>query len=395
VTIAPSLTVTGSEVSDTDITGAGSVGTGDAAAPSTPLLRVDLCVVDRLYTDLREALPGVRLHYAVKANPAGPVLRTLAGRGARWDVASPGEIDVALAVDPDPRHLSYGNTVKKRADIAYAFARGVRRFSLDSPQELDKLVELAPGATLLVRISTSGAGADWALGQKFGCSEQEATELLHRAASRGHPVGVCFHVGSQQHDVTAWEAPLAATARLRDSLRARGADLAVVDIGGGFPATAVGSTPQIAAFGAAITAGVRRHLGPELPELMAEPGRCLVADAGVLETEVVLVSERGGTRWVYLDVGLFSGLAETLGEAIRYRITAHRDGAPLTGPTLPVVLAGPTCDSVDVLYARHRPDLPADLRVGDRLLVHATGAYTTTYSSVGFNGFEPLREVHR
>lgn len=391
MTIAPSRALTVPETA-----GAGCLPAQVVApAPSTPLLTVDLSVVDRLYTGLRDALPGVHLHYAVKANPSGPVLRTLADRGARWDVASPGEIDAALAVDPHPRHLSYGNTVKKRADIAYAFARGVRRFSLDSREELDKLVASAPGATLLVRLATSGVGADWALGQKFGCSEHTAAQLLGRAVSHGHPVGVCFHVGSQQHDVTAWDEPLAATARLRRGLQARGDDLAVVDLGGGFPATTTGPTPAVALFGAAITAGVRRHLGPDLPELMAEPGRYVVADAGVLETEVVLVCERGGTRWVYLDVGLFSGLAETMGEAIRYRITAHRDGIPLTGETRPVVLAGPTCDSVDVLYARHRPDLPVDLRVGDRLLVHATGAYTTTYSSVGFNGFEPLREVHR
>jgi ornithine decarboxylase len=128
---------------------------------------------------------------------------------------------------------------------------------------------------------------------------------------------------------------------------------------------------------------------------MAEPGRVLVADAGTLETEVVLVSERAGRRWVYVDVGLFSGLAETMGEAIRYRITAHREGRLLRGPTADVVLAGPTCDSVDVLYQQHRPELPIGLRVGDRLRIHAAGAYTTTYSSVGFNGFAPLREVHR
>ena len=175
-----------------------------------------------------------------------------------------------------------------------------------------------------------------------------------------------------------------------------GADLAVVDLGGGFPASrTVDEVPVVRRYGEAIRASLRRHLGDDLPELMAEPGRYLVADAGVLETEVVLVTERAGSRWVYVDVGLFSGLAETMGEAIRYRITAHRDGLPLTGRGAPVVLAGPTCDSVDVLYREHRPALPLDLRPGDRLRFHAAGAYTTTYSSVGFNGFRPLRELYR
>ena len=365
------------------------------SAPATPLLTVDLATVRRSYRQLQAALPGVDLHYAVKANPSQPVLRALLGEGASWDVASPGEIDAVLAVDPDPARVSYGNTVKKPADIAYAYARGVRRFSVDCEAELDKLLTHAPGATLLVRITTSGAGADWALGQKFGCDEVTAGRLLARAVTHGHPVGICFHVGSQQHDVTAWDEPLATTARLRAAVRALGSDLAVVDLGGGWPAHAAEPTPEVPSFGVAIMAAAERHLGPDIPPLMAEPGRVLVGDAGNLETEVVLVSERAGRRWVYVDVGLFSGLAETMGEAIRYRISAHRDGRPLEGPTGDVVLAGPTCDSVDVLYQRQRPELPLDLQVGDRLVFQATGAYTTTYSSVGFNGFAPLREVHR
>lgn len=366
-----------------------------ASMPTTPVLTVDLATVRSCYRRLHAALPGVDLHFAVKANPSRPVLETLGDEGAHWDVASPGEIDAVLAVGADPARISYGNTVKKPVDIAYAHTRGVRRFSVDCDAELDKLTLLAPGATLLVRISTSGAGADWALGRKFGCGESTAGRLIARAVRRGHPVGVCFHVGSQQHDVRAWDEPLATTARLRAVARALGSDLAVVDLGGGFPALTVDPTPDVPTYGIAIMTAVRRHLGPDVPPLMAEPGRALVADAGTLETEVVLVSERDGRRWVYVDVGLFSGLAETMGEAIRYRITAHRDGLPIRGPVADVVLAGPTCDSVDVLYQRHRPQLPVDLMVGDRLHLHAAGAYTTTYSSVGFNGFAPLREVHR
>jgi ornithine decarboxylase len=368
---------------------------GPTSTPTTPVLTVDLATVRDSYRQLRAALPGVHLHYAVKANPSRPVLDALLDEGAGWDVASPGEIDAVLAVDPDPARISYGNTVKKPVDIAHAHARGVRLFAVDCDAELDKLIDLAPGATMLVRIATSGAGADWALGQKFGCDEVTAGRLLARAVRRGHPVGICFHVGSQQHDVTAWDEPLATTGRLRALVRAHGSDLAVVDLGGGFPAHAADPTPSVSSFGNAIMAAVGRYLGPDVPPLMAEPGRVLVADAGTLDTEVVLVTERAGRRWVYVDVGLFSGLAETMGEAIRYRISAHRAGRPLRGRRADVVLAGPTCDSVDVLYQQHRPRLPLDLRVGDRLRIHAAGAYTTTYSSVGFNGFAPLREVHR
>lgn len=364
--------------------------------PATPLLSVDLAVVGWAHRVLRRALPGVALHYAVKANPDPAVLATLAAQGCWWDVASPAELEAVLAVDPDPEHVSYGNTVKKAVDIAAAHSAGVRRFSFDCAAELDKLTLCAPGATLLVRLATSGKGADWALGTKFGCSEEAAGQLLVTAARRGHRVGVCFHVGSQQREVDAWDAPLAAVGRLRVRLRRSGVDLAVVDLGGGFPAAGVApAAPPVHAFGNAIGAALARHLGEDLPELMAEPGRCLVADAGTLETEVVLVSQRDRQRWLYLDVGVFSGLAETMGEAIRYQMTAMRDGAPLAGPTGPVVLAGPTCDSADILYAEQRPLLPLGLREGDRLLLHGAGAYTTTYSSVGFNGFAQLRAVCR
>jgi len=362
---------------------------------ATPLLRVDTGQVAADYRKLAGALPGVALHYAIKANPAAAVLRALIGLGARWDVASPGEIDAVLAVGGAPADLSYGNTIKRTADISYAARCGVRQFTVDSPGELTKIITLAPGATVLVRIATSGAGADWALSGKFGCSEQEAAALLAAAGIAGHPVGVAFHVGTQQRDPQAWDEPLATTARLRAGLRFRGLDLSVVDLGGGFPAAMLEDAPPIGEYGKAITASIRRHLGVHPPALMAEPGRCIVADAGALETEVVLVSERSGVRWVYLDAGLFTGLVETIDESLRFRIEVHRDGAPLAGPVGPVVLAGPTCDSLDVLYERHRYRLPVDLRSGDRLTFLSAGAYTTTYSTVGFNGFAPLRQAYR
>lgn len=188
----------------------------------TPVLRVDTGRVAADYLSLAAVLPGVALHYAIKANPAAGVLRTLAGLGARWDVASPGEIDAVLAVGGDPADLSYGNTIKRAATIAYAAECGVQQFTVDSPGELSKITTLAPGATVLVRIANSGAGADWALGGKFGCSEREAAALLAAAATVGHPVGVSFHVGTQQRDPNAWDEPLATTSRLRAGLRSPG-----------------------------------------------------------------------------------------------------------------------------------------------------------------------------
>ncbi len=372
------------------------------------MLHLDTEVVRARYAELGAALPGVRLHYAVKANPSHPVLSLLAAHGAAWDVASPGEIALVLRAGGRPEDMSYGNTVKRASDIAWAHELGVRRFSVDSPDELDKLARHAPGATLMVRLATSGAGADWGLaGGKFGCSEDEAAALLALAVALGHPVGVAFHVGSQQRDPLAWRAPLAATGRLRAGLQALGADLSVVNLGGGFPAALLGEAPGLPAYGAAIVRALADlvqvtpgqdldgRAGGVVPVVMAEPGRALVADAGVLESEVLLVAEREGVRWVYLDIGLFGGLAEALDEGVKYRLEVTRGGRRLRGPTREVVLAGPTCDSADVLYRHHRYRLPRDLRPGDRVLLGAAGAYTTAYASVGFNGIAPLRTTYR
>jgi len=357
--------------------------TTDRLAP-TPRLTIDLDVVAERYDRLCDALPGVRMHYAVKANPDAAILRLLVARGCAFDVASIGEIDACLTAGADPSDLSFANPAKKERDIAYAAALGVDVFVLDDASELAKLHRAAPGSTLLVRIATSGAGADWSLSGKFGCDEGTARTLLRDAAALGHSVGVAFHVGSQQRDPGQWDAALSVVSALAADLRRDGVELAVVDIGGGFPGTYDPAVLAINAYGDAIRASVERHLAGSPARIIAEPGRYLVADAGVLETEVVLVAWRGPQRWVYLDVGLFGGLAEALDEAIRYPATTSHDG----GPTGPVVLAGPTCDSVDVLYRSY--ELPLALQAGDRVRLHATGAYTASYSSVGFNGLPPL-----
>ena len=362
----------------------------DEVQPSTPCLVVDVDMVEANYRALAAALDGVRIFYAVKANPAPPILERLVGLGCAFDVASIGEIKQVLAAGADADSISYGNTIKKEADIASAHALGVRLFAIDSGAELEKVGRAAPGARVFCRILTSGAGADWPLSRKFGCTPGMARDLLARARDLGVvPWGVSFHVGSQQNDPAAWDSALAEAAGLFHELEAVGVELGMVNLGGGFPTAYRAAIPEPEAYGRAIMDSVRRHFGNRLPFLIAEPGRGLVGNAGVIQTEVVLIATKGDgdpRRWVYLDIGKFGGLAETLEEAIRYPIVSHRDGA-----TAPVILAGPTCDSADVLYERSGYDLPLALAVGDRLEIRAAGAYTSTYATVGFNGFEPLR----
>jgi ornithine decarboxylase len=360
----------------------------------TPFLVVDLDVVAARYRSLRTSLPQGEVFFAVKANPDPAVIELLAALGSNFDVASMGEIELCLRHGVGPDRLSFGNTIKKEPDIAAAAALGVRAYAVDAPAELEKVVRHVRTGTVLVRLASDGGGADWPLSRKFGASASEVETLLLGAADAGLDVGVSFHVGSQQHDPLAWNAPLATVARLRAALGRRGHRLSAVDLGGGLPSTHFLPTPPIAVFGREIDIALDRHLGSDHGlDVMLEPGRFLVGDAGLIRAQVVLVADRAsdaGRRWVYLDIGMFNGLVETQEEAIRYRIRCPMAG----GPTVPVVLAGPTCDSLDILYERELYALPDDLAPGHVVDLLSTGAYTSSYSSVWFNGFDPLRCIY-
>ena len=358
--------------------------------PATPCLVVDLDIVADAYRKLRTAVPSAGIYYAIKANPAPEILKLLVRLGSSFDTASVNEIDMVLAAGGSADRISYGNTIKKKSDIAAAHARGVKLFAFDSGAELDKLAEAAPGAKVFCRILTSGVGADWPLSRKFGCEIEMARDLLVEAAARGVvPHGVSFHVGSQQKDPQAWDDAIAQAAWIFQECEARGVKLSMLNIGGGFPARYRRDMPSMASYGEAIHESLSRHFGNNIPEIIVEPGRQMVGDAGIIQTEVVLISRKGRNdprRWVYLDIGKFGGLAETMDEAIQYPIST-----PRKGKLERVILAGPTCDSADVLYEKADYRMPIDLQVGDRLEIRSTGAYTTTYASVAFNGFEPIK----
>lgn len=362
----------------------------DEQRPPTPCLVVDLAAVREACERLRDALPEARMYYAVKANPAPEVIRVLARAGAGFDVAGREEIELCLDQGVRPGRISYGNTVKKARDIAYAHRVGVRRFTFDSAGDLENLAEHAPGATVSCRILVDSSGAGTPFGRKFGCAPEMAVDLLVRAAALGlDPEGVAFHVGSQHLDPGAWDAGIAAAAEVTRAVAARGVPLRGLNMGGGLPARHVPDPPPAAEYAAAIRASLARHF-PVAPQLAFEPGRAVVADAGLIRSEVVLVARKSATaqrRWVYLDVGRYNGLAETENEAIAYRLATAHDGTP-DGP---VVLAGPTCDGDDVLYQHTPYRLPLALRAGDHVDILSAGAYTQSYSSVSFNGFPPLR----
>jgi ornithine decarboxylase len=358
--------------------------------PQTPCLVVDLDVVRQAYKKLSRAMPEAVIYYAVKANPAQQILALLASLGSSFDCASLNEIDQVLAAGGSAERISFGNTIKRHSDIAAAHARGVRLFAFDSREELEKIAAAAPGARVFCRILTSGAGAEWPLSRKFGCEPEMAEELLLAARELGVvPCGISFHVGSQQRDPHQWTDAVATAAKLFRSLADAGIELDLLNIGGGFPARYRRRLPVLCAYGAAIRRAIHTYFGNRLPNVIVEPGRQMVGEAGIIQTEVLLISRKARSddrRWVYLDIGKFGGLAETEGEAIQYPVRSRRRGKRER-----VILAGPTCDSADVLYERSNYRLPVDLSIGDKIEIRATGAYTSTYASVGFNGFEPLR----
>ena len=363
-------------------------------ADDGPCLVVDLDIVRDNYLAFAKALPDTKVFYAVKANPAPEVLSLLASLGSSFDAASVAEVELALAAGATADRVSFGNTIKKERDIARAFALGVRLFAVDCIAEVDKVARAAPGARVFCRFLHDCAGAEWPLSRKFGCDPAAAVDVLehaHRSGLIAH--GVSFHVGSQQPRTQSWDGALKSAAAIFRACAERGINLAMVNLGGGFPARYLKEVPPVKAYGRSIFRALRKHFGNRIPDTIIEPGRGMVGDAGIIAAEVVLISKKSANddvRWVYLDIGKFGGLAETADEMIRYPIRTPRDGDALA----PCVLAGPTCDSVDVMYERKPYDLPVSLEIGDKVLIEGAGAYTATYASVAFNGFPPLKTYH-
>ena len=366
-------------------------------ADEGPCLVVDREVVRDNYLQFARALPDTRVFYAVKANPAPELLSLLAELGSCFDTASVQEMQLVLDAGATADRISFGNTIKKERDIVRALELGVRLFAVDCEAEVEKIARAAEATgaqdvRVFCRILCDGAGAEWPLSRKFGCVPEMAVDVLEHAWKLGlDAYGVSFHVGSQQANTEAWDQALAASAAIFRDCAERGIRLSMVNLGGGFPTRYLKQIPEVEAYGQSIFQALSRHFGNRIPETIIEPGRGMVGNAGVIEAEVVLVSKKSRAedeiRWVYLDIGKFGGLAETMDEAIRYAIRTPHDGEAAT----PCVLAGPTCDSADVMYERIPYDLPVSLAIGDKVLIEGTGAYTTTYAAVAFNGFPPLK----
>ena len=361
----------------------------------TPHIVINLHTIRKNYLKLKDSFPYARIYYAMKANPGEPVLKMLAAEGSNFDIASRYELDQILALGVSPDRLSYGNTIKKAKDIKYFYDKGVRMFATDSKDDLKNIAKYAPASRVYVRILLeSSTTADWPLSRKFGCHPDMAYDLLVQARDSGlTPYGISFHVGSQQRDIGQWNDAIAKTKYLFNSLEEEeDIKLSMINMGGGFPASYVEPTNDLKEYASEITRYLQDDFGEEIPEIILEPGRSLVADSGILTSEVVLISRKNNTalcRWVYCDTGKFNGLIETLDESIKYPIVTTKDKPGCKESE--VILAGPTCDSMDIMYEDSKYKLPTDLKQGDKLYFLTTGAYTSTYASRCFKGFPPIQ----
>ncbi len=359
----------------------------------TPIYIVSRRQLVENFERLDRALPAVKLFYAVKANPHAEILTTLHGIGAGFDVASKGEILAAIAAGADPRDdLIFADTVKDPKQIAYAHDIGLDDFTYDNPSEITQIARHAPGANVHVRILVSNEGSVAHLSKKFGAPVADAVPLLLAARDQGlRPRGVSFHVGSQCLDAHRYVEALEATKAVFEQAQAQGLHLEMIDIGGGFPIRYMDERIDIAGMCATIVEHYRKLFGDQV-SLVAEPGRSVVGDAAILVTKVISESVRDGRNWLYFDDGTYGSFLEVLLYQMRFPMKTST-----TGETRQYVLAGPTCDCIDV-FSRDRDgktctvELP-EMHLDDLLIVGGMGAYTYS-ESTRFNGFEPPRFVY-
>ena len=358
-----------------------------------PTLVMSLENLESNYNSFKAGMPDCHVHYAVKANPHPAILSKLHSLGSRFDAASAGEIDMCLAAGAAPSDISFGNTVKRPQDIRYAYSKGVRLFAVDSIEEVEKVAKDAPGSQVFVRVLVRSTEAEWPLSRKFGCSASMVLPVMEAARDAGLiPVGLSFHVGSQTRHPHMWFDTLDFVEGIWKYCREEGFDLWLLNAGGGFPSYYGVDITDSVLYCSVLDKEIRDRF-EGLTYLMIEPGRGMVANLGSIAAEVLLVSTKtpgDPVRWLYLNIGRFSGLAETEQEAIKYRffIPGKDDDEKSE-----YIVAGPTCDSADVLYEDHKVLLSNNIACGDKIIIDNVGAYTTTYSTVAFNGFPPLEVI--
>ena len=294
-----------------------------------------------------------------------------------FEVASVSEVSLLEENLVDLSSVFFSNPVKSFQAIDIAHKKGVKFFAFDSIEELIKLNKVSKNIKPIFRIDVPNLGSDWPLTEKFGAYESDINKIINLASSNNLNIsGVTFHVGSQCRNPENWKIAIKKSISLINKMKKLGFDISVLNIGGGFPIPLTKPVPLFSSISEAITEELKAI--KENINIFAEPGRYLVGESGFLATEVIGISVRNKKKWVYLDAGVFNGLIE-FSQGLNYPIYSNKKG-----DFEPVILAGPTCDSVDIISKDIQ--LPSNLAEGDLLFFINAGAYTSAYSS-NFNGF--------
>jgi Diaminopimelate decarboxylase len=348
----------------------------------TPTLVINLERIKERFIELQEALKEAKIYYAVKANDHQEILALLNDLGSGYEVASSWELEKVLRLGVDGSRIISSNPVKPLDFIDYAYKSGIKAFSIDSYKEIDKLKKIAPRSRVYVRLIVPNEGSDWPLTNKFGVDVDTALDILEYAKYQGLvPYGITFHVGSQCNNLRNWFIGIKKAWELWEKAIYKDIKLTMLNLGGGIPVNYQYESLSIRDIGSYIEALLQKYFLIKPMEIQIEPGRGLVGDAGVLVSSVIGKTTKyingEESYWIYLDTGVFNGLAEVLG-GISYPMYAEQKGE-----IKPYTIAGVSCDSMDIIS--NFTYLP-DVDVGDRIYIMATGAYTTVYAA-NFNGF--------
>ena len=326
----------------------------------------------------RSAMPNVRPHYAVKANPNKEVLQEVLSAGSFFEVASISEIDLMLDLNVDMETVLYSNPVKSVSSIRHAAKAGLIWYSVDCAEEVKKIASLKSDAKLYLRIKVCNEGSIWPLSGKFGADSNDTGLIIRTAKELDVKIlGVTFHVGSQCTNLSNWTSAIKMGANILRELSTHGFKPEMLNVGGGYPLQIDGTEPTIEDIGRSITKAVN-CLPPDI-QVLAEPGRFFAGSAGYLVTQVVGIANRSGKRWVYLDAGIYGGLMELKAE-FPISLVSERFGEQALW-----TVAGPTCDSLDVMGEKW---LPKHTQVNDLIYIPNMGAYSTSCAT-SFNGFPP------
>ena len=344
----------------------------------SPLFVIDAERVRQQYRRLAAALPGVDLHYALKPLPHFSVINTLNAQGAWFDLATNGEVELVRRLGVAPERCIHTHPIKRDSDIRTALSFGVTRFVVDNPDELRKFTKYRTRCSLLIRVSFRSPDAQVDLSRKFGCDPEAVEELFRLAADLRITVdGLSFHTGSQNADSAMMVRAIDVCRELLQAAAPPTHEATILDIGGGFPVDYLNRAMPIEDFCAPITAALRKL--PGAIRVIAEPGRYIAAPAAIVVASVMGRALRDGRWWYYLDDGLYGSYSGQMYDHSIFPVDALVSG----GETYPSVLAGPTCDSIDVI--REKLELPK-LDMGDLVVGRVMGAYTWASASE-FNFF--------